>query len=138
MKNSVLNFSLMRPKEVPRNLPLIEVDASLSAEQATTLAESGNYKVIVVKDHGDVVGLLFPEYLLRILPTHHRVVNARGKGLSPGLNLVQMIRQIDADEIDFHSETVNIQPDIWICSGGGGHIAPGSPCPEHNIPATPY
>jgi hypothetical protein len=123
-----------------QNLHFVEIDSAFCAQKAAALAEKGKYDFLIVKDRGEIVGLFFPEYLKQILHSNEADIVYRYnlKALpAENISLVEIIEQIDAQNIDFHSELVNVSPNIWKCRSGVGHITFSNPCPIHNTMADP-
>jgi hypothetical protein len=140
--NTVLNFSLITPQlraDLP-DLRFTEIDSSVPAGAAAALTEKGRYDYLVVKDQGNVAGFFFPEYVKGII--HARgaeIFQANSFDMNalphPAFSLVQIIDRIDAHNIDFRSDLVNVNPTIFLCSVGGGHIVFRQNCPIHHVRA---
>src|SRR5689334_23163194 len=136
MANNVLNFSwrLPGPIALHPDLSVGVVPSRVSAVLAAEIAERNGFDVLLVTEKGAPVGAFFRDYLLDILPTHHLVLSSGGVGQN--MTLPEMIRTMDDRGVDFHSELVNLTPDLWKCPAG--HITKGNPCPRHGTPTTPY
>jgi hypothetical protein len=136
MDNNVLNFSWKPPGPITlhHDLKVGIVPSTLSAVEAAEIAERNGWDVLLVTDDGAPAGAFFHEYLSDFLPGHAPLTNR--VTIVPGTPLPQMIQLIDAAGIDFHSELVNINPDLRKCPAG--HITSENPCPRHGMPTTQY
>lgn len=142
MTNQVRNFSLnlsddavsSSVEEFRRgNLKVGTVDISVTAQEAARLAEERGYEVLIVREGDRPEAVFFPGYLRDLLPHHPLGEEA---GVEDNMSLAEIIEQIDAADIDFHSERVNYYPSLRMCPEG--HITSDDPCPRHSISTSPY
>jgi hypothetical protein len=131
--NTVLNFSYHGVKTVAAGLRSAVVPSDMPATMAATLAEMNSFDVLFVQDaSGETKGTFFPDFL-----REHLLVNPATAHLLVAQPLPDMIQTVGFHLPDFHSELVNIQPDLRVCRIGP-HVSASNPCKTHHIPTDPY
>jgi hypothetical protein len=131
---TVLNFSWQGPLVQRPELRSAVVLPTIPAGLAADFAELNSLDVLVVRDRlWNVHGLFFPEYLHEHLPSNDKLSNL----VLPKGSLSEVISHIELYLPDFHSESVNIHPNVRVCPIGP-HITSGDPCDKHHVPTSPY
>lgn len=132
--NPVLNFTWQTDlKELPGiDGSIVEVDAALPAVDAARLARNREVSVLAVREAGGAHrGFFLPDYLVEVLPDHH-LPKSRGVSLGDTADLATMIAAIDDAGLEFHSEMVNLAPNVRRCPRG--HLVLTAYCSTHAVP----
>jgi hypothetical protein len=132
--NTVLNFSWQGPLVQRPELRSAIVSPTTPASFAADFAELNALDLLVVRDRDwNVHGLFFPEYLREHLPSNGRLSNL----VLPDGSLSEVISHIGIYLPDFHSEMVNIHPNVRLCPIGP-HVTSYDPCNKHRVSTKPY
>ena len=137
-QNPVLNFSWRTSlADLPGvKGPVVEIDPSLPAVEAARIAGKDPMTILVVRDQNQqTLGVFLPDYLKQALPGHP-LNTAAGGDLDESADLADMIEAIDAADVDFHSELVNIVPNLRLCPEG--HLVAAHFCQTHGKLTSPY
>lgn len=137
-QNPVLNFSWRTNRaDLPGvKGPVVEIDSSLPAVEAARIAARDSLTILVVRDRNQqTLGVFLPDYLKQALPGHP-LTKAIGVDLDESADLAEMIEAIDAANLDFHSELVNVVPNLRLCPEG--HLVAAHFCQTHGKLTSPY
>lgn len=137
-RNPVLNFSWQTHRGVPEGVvpPTIAVDPSTPAVDVAKMAALTGASIVAIQGSDKTtLGFFLPDYLAEALPDHD-LPRRHGVLFGPDAGLAEMIEAIDAAGVEFHSEFVNIVPNLRRCPKG--HLVMGAYCQTHKAKTEPW
>jgi hypothetical protein len=137
-RNSVLNFSWRTDREDLAGVarPAFAVDPSTPAVTVAKMAALNDVSIVAIQGHDrKTLGFFLPDYLAELLPDHD-LPRRGGVSFAPDAGLAEMIEAIDAAGLEFHSELVNVAPNLRRCPTG--HLVMGAYCQTHKVQTQPW